>query len=160
MKKPEKKKAGKKKTAEDSAPKSSREALQREFNKKMKTLVRDINKETKATIKNALKEAKLKLKKEAELLMNEVLQALVITGSNPEAAETEQKSAKGKKALAAAPESNAEAPAVEAQTATRLTGPRKTKSLAPVAPKPVVTRRRRATTEQATSEAPASSDQE
>ena len=159
MKKPEKKKSGKKKTDADDSPKFTSKALQRDFNKKMKALVRDVKKETQATIKNVLKEAKRKLSEGSELVMNDVLNSIVSTVASADAPVTGKKGPKANKAPVA-PESNGEATATEAQTATRRTGPRKTKAAAPaVAQKPVVTRRRRAA-EEAAPEAPASPDQE
>ena len=99
MKKPEKKKEGKKKAAgANSGNKLATKQLQRDFDKRMKVLVRDIKKETQATIKNALKEAKRKLNEGSEFVMNDVLNSIVNTVDTAEKAVTGTKEPKvGKK---------------------------------------------------------------
>lgn len=103
MKKPEKKKTGKKKAAAGNTNKLASKDLQRDFNKRMKILVRDIRKETQITIKNVLKEAKRKIHEGSEFVMNDVLNSIVTTVESAEAAVTgkkESKPKKGKKAKA------------------------------------------------------------
>ncbi len=103
MKKPEKKKTGKKKAAPGNTNKLASKDLQRDFNKRMKILVRDIKKETQATIKSVLKEAKRKIHEGSEFVMNDVLNSIVTTVESAEAAVTgkkEPKQKKGKKAKA------------------------------------------------------------
>lgn len=99
MKKPEKKKEGKKKTAANTDNnKLTSKQLQRDFNKRMKVLVREVRKETQVTIKNVLKEAKRKINEGSEFVMNDVLNSIVNTVDSAEKAVTGTKEPKaGKK---------------------------------------------------------------
>lgn len=152
MKKTEKKKTGKKKAAGEKSNKSASKQMNRDFNKKMKTLVRDIKKETQTTIKNVLKDAKRKLNEGSEFVMNDVLNSIATTVESAEKAVSDTKKTKvGKKiikALNLEEKSEMEAPAPKApvKTTTRKVGTRaagqKTGTTTTAAKKPVTKRAR------------------
>lgn len=162
MKKPEKKKTGKKKATAKNPNKLGSKDLQRDFNKRMKILVRDIKKETQVTIKNALKEAKRKLHEGSEFVMNDVLNSIVTTVEGAEEAilgKKEPKSSKKAKGKNKSKQDNLSTDTNEPNEnnePTTVAAPEPTSSVnsdsvgqekpeAPVVKKPATTRTRKAT---------------